>query len=176
VLEFTVLGRLRVLVDGKDVPVTDAVDRILLMGLLVNANQVVDPVEVVGSVWDHEPDLPASALDSADRLKSMVDGLPGPVRIVRPAGGYQLVVDERLIDYWRAKDLYLEAKLLAPMQRVEALRRAFALWPDTFEPDIAWSREVDSLMRRIVDELENTVRAIGKTNVVMPDIPGMPDD
>jgi DNA-binding SARP family transcriptional activator len=170
VLEFKVLGRLRVLVDGKDVPVTDAVDRILLMGLLVNANTVVDPVQVVGSVWDHEPDLPASALESADRLRAMIDELPGTTRLTRAVNGYQLTVDEELIDYSHAKGLYLAAKLQAPMQRAERLREAFALWPETFEPDVAWSREVDALMQQVVNELEEAVTTISKTTV-MPDPP-----
>jgi hypothetical protein len=166
VLEFKVLGRLRVLVDGKDVPVTDPVDRILLMGLLVNANAVVDPVEVVGSVWVEEPDLPASALASAARLKELVDGLPGLVRLQRhTGGGYQLIVDEALVDYRQAKAMYLEAKRQAPMRRAEMLRDAFALWPETFEPDIAWSRDVDALMEAIVKELDAVVRTMSKDRI-----------
>lgn len=158
------LGRLRVLVDGAEVPVTDPVDRILLMGLLVNANAVVDPVEVVGSVWNEEPDLPASALASAGRLRELIDRLPGPVRLQRHAAGYQLIVDEGLVDYRQAKAMYLEAKRQAPMQRAEMLRDAFALWPETFEPDIAWSRDVDALMESIVKELDDVVRAMSENS------------
>jgi DNA-binding SARP family transcriptional activator len=169
VLEFKVLGRLRVLVDGREVPVTDPVDRILLMGLLVNANTVVDPVEVVGSVWDEEPDLPTSALASAGRLKELIDGLPGLVRLQRHANGYQLIVDEGLVDYCQAKALYLQAKLQTPMQRAELLRDAFALWPEAFEPDIAWSRDVDALMEAIVKELDDVVRTLSKSTVIPDD-------
>jgi DNA-binding SARP family transcriptional activator len=169
VLEFKVLGRLRVLVDGADVPVDDPVDRILLMGLLVNANTVVDPGQVVGSVWDHEPDLSASALESAGRLQAMIEQLPGPTRLTRSGDGYRLVVDERLVDYCQARDLYAAATQQDPLRRAETLRQAFALWPATFEPDVAWSREVDALMRRIVDEMEATVQTM------MPNMPNIPD-
>jgi hypothetical protein len=164
VLEFKVLGRLRVLVDGVEVPVTDPVDRILLMGLLVNANVVVDPVEVVGSVWNEEPDLPASALASAGRLKEFVDGLPGLVRLQRHTGGYQLIIDPGLVDYCQAKAMFLEAKRQAPMRRAEMLRDAFALWPEDFEPDLAWSRDVDALMESIVKELDDVVRTLSKNS------------
>lgn len=161
-LEFKVLGRLRVLVDGAEVPVTDPVDRILLMGLLVNANAVVDPGEVVGSVWQEEAD----PLASAERLKVLVDGLSGLVRLQRHTGGYQLVVDDGLVDYRQAKAMYLESKLQAPMRRAEMLRDAFALWPADFEPDVAWSRDVDALMQSIVGELDDVVRTL---TMHMPD-------
>jgi hypothetical protein len=171
VLEFKVLGRLHVLVNGQDVPVTDPVDRILLMGLLVNANAVVDPVEVVGSVWDEEPDLSASPQASAGRLKELIDGLPGLVRLQRhTGGGYQLIVDEALVDYRQAKAMYLESKRQAPMQRAEMLRDAFALWPESFEPDIAWSRDVDELMESIVTELDIVVRTMTKNSIPDDDI------
>lgn len=163
-LEFTVLGRLRVVADGDEVAIPDPVDRILLMGLLVNANAVVDPVAVIGSVWQEESDLPASAHASAERLTKLVEGLPGHVRLRRHAMGYQLIVDEGLVDYCQAKAMYLEAKQLAPMRRAELLRDAFALWPETFEPDVAWSPTVDDLMESIVKDLDDVVRTLSKNS------------
>ncbi|TDV52150.1 AfsR/SARP family transcriptional regulator [Actinophytocola oryzae] len=168
-LEFKVLGRLRVVVDGRDVPVTGAVDRILLMGLLVNANTAVDPVEIVGSVWDEEADLAASVRESVGRLEALVDGLPGTTRLRPQSGGYRLSVNEGLIDYCQAKAMYRQSKHHTPMHSAELLRDAFALWPETFEPDVAWSREVDALMRSIVDDLDAAVRTISRSSPVLPD-------
>jgi hypothetical protein len=60
--------------------------------------------------------------------------------------------------------MYLEAKQLAPMRRAELLRDAFALWPETFEPDVAWSPTVDDLMESIVKDLDDVVRTLSKNS------------
>jgi hypothetical protein len=128
---------------------------------------------VIGSVWDHEPDLSASALESAARLQTLVEALPGHTRLTRSGDGYRLTVDENLVDYCQAKSLYEEAEHEPPLRRAETLRAAFTLWPETFQSDVAWSREVDALMRRIVDDMDATVKAISRSSI-LPDLPDPP--
>jgi hypothetical protein len=103
VLEFKVLGPLRVVVDDEDVPIDDPVDRALLTGLLLNPNQTVSPVSVIARHLSAPvSDLPTRAVESAERLRRLIDTLPGTTRLVERQGEYVLDIDEQLIDYTKA--------------------------------------------------------------------------
>lgn len=166
------LGPLRVLVDGQDIAVDDPIDRTLLTGLLLNANLVVSPVEVVRTLWAGlaalPADLPVQVARSADRVRRLVDGLPGGTRLVASTDGYRLDVDENLVDFFQAKALYDQTGNLPPLRRAELLRRAFALWPEHHEPDVAWSVAAESLMRSVVRELRAAVWALSRARATWP--------
>lgn len=155
-LEFKVLGRLQVLVDGEEVPVTDPVDRALLFGLLVNANREVDLARIL-------PNLDPSLMgESGERLTRLVDGLPGTTRLTVSAREALLEVDEDLIDYHQAKALYAKAMRQPPERREELLGEAYALWPATFPRNAATSPEIDRLQLRVARAWEQAAREIGK--------------
>jgi hypothetical protein len=127
-LEFKVLGPLRVLVDNVDVPVDDPVDRALLAGLLLNPNHAVSPAE---AATQHLPGTTPvhSLVESADRLRRLLEELPGPARLVRAENRYLLRIDNALIDRTRAENLLGEARRQPLRHRSEILRRANRLWP-----------------------------------------------
>jgi DNA-binding SARP family transcriptional activator len=101
VLEFSVLGPLRVRRDDRDVPIARRKSRGLLALLLIRANHSVATDQLIDDLWVREP--PASA-ESAFRvhlsflrkaLRSS-DSDPGPIEAT--AGGYRIVVARDAVD------------------------------------------------------------------------------
>ena len=134
-LEFSVLGPLRVRRDGSDVPLARPKSRGLLALLLARANHSVATDQLIDDLWVHEP--PASA-DSAFRvhlsflrkaLRGRSESDPGP--IVATAGGYRIVVAPDAVDAMVFECALREARAAsasgAPAAAVAALERALAL-------------------------------------------------
>ena len=104
-LEFSVLGPLRVRRDDCDVPLARPKCRGLLALLLVRANHSIATDQLIDDLWVHEP--PASA-ESAFRvhlsflrkaLRGNAEGDPGPIEAT--AGGYRIVVAPGPLRSWR---------------------------------------------------------------------------
>lgn len=131
-LRLCLLGPVQILVDDRPVPLGGPGIRGLLAMLLLEPNQVVSLDRIVDVLWAHEP--PASA-------RTMVQGYvsrlrqrlafadpSGWVRIVTNPPGYQLVVDEDLIDVTIARRLLAQARDEPVARRAELLRAAQNLW------------------------------------------------
>ena len=105
-LEFSVLGPLRVRREGRDVPIARPKSRGLLALLLARANHAVTTDQLIDELWVHEP--PASA-ESAVRvhlsflrkaLRCGSDADLGPIEAT--AGGYRISVSAEAADAARA--------------------------------------------------------------------------
>ena len=133
-LEFKVLGPLRVLVDGEEVPVEEPLDRALLTALLLSPNQVVSAITAINTYLVQPGSLPWERIvESGERLRGLINALPGTTRLAQSdvPGQYVLEVDEDLIDHTRARALYDESQRQPPARRGDLLREALELWPPT---------------------------------------------
>ena len=130
-LEFSVLGPLRVRRDGHDVTIARPKSRGLLALLLARANHSVATDQLIDELWVHEP--PASA-ESAFRVhlsflrKALrVAGTdPGPIEAL--AGGYRIAVVTDAVDVLGFEAALREARVAsnagAATETVTALERA----------------------------------------------------
>ncbi|MGH3950477.1 MAG: BTAD domain-containing putative transcriptional regulator [Pseudonocardiaceae bacterium] len=139
-LRIQLLGPVTVLADGVPVPVGGPGVRALLALLALNANHVVGQSEIVDALWAHDPPATARTIvhghvsqlrralaTAADMLtaRGRADDMVH-IRTVSP--GYQLIVDEELVDVHQAR-LLLERSEGAPaLRRSELLTDALALW------------------------------------------------
>ncbi|MEH3032870.1 MAG: BTAD domain-containing putative transcriptional regulator [Aeromicrobium erythreum] len=149
-LRVTVMGTVSAWRDGEELDLGGPRQRAVL-GLLVAAGRrTVSTDRFVEDLWEGEP--PAKALGAlqvyVSNLRKVLE--PGrqrrqPARVLTSvAPGYQLVLPEDAVDTWWFAALVREARSLDdPVQRLERLDRALALWTD--EPfaahaDLEWAR------------------------------------
>ncbi|MBE1488309.1 AfsR/SARP family transcriptional regulator [Plantactinospora soyae] len=127
---FGLLGEVEVRVDGRRLPLGHARQRAVLVALLVDANQLVAPDQLIDRVWgDRPPDTVRNTLHSyLSRLRRTLSGAPG-VDIVRRSGGYLIAVDELTVDLHRFRRLVGQARSVSDGEQALALfERAFGLW------------------------------------------------
>ncbi|SMD24073.1 DNA-binding transcriptional activator of the SARP family [Kibdelosporangium aridum] len=120
------LGPVRVLRDGKELPLGPARQRAVLAVLASHAGQVVSRDAIIRAVWG-EPE-PASA---ASNLHSYVSGLRRVLKteVETAASGYLLRVEKDQLDVGRFERLYWRGKAARdPREAEEALTQALALW------------------------------------------------
>jgi DNA-binding SARP family transcriptional activator len=130
-MEFSLLGDVRVRLDGRAVDVGHARQRAVLVVLLVEANRVVPDDELVDRVWgEHRlPARPARALQTyVSLLRSALAAGGGGATIARRAGGYQLRVPEEAVDLHRFRALTERAHGAGDETAAELLERALGLW------------------------------------------------
>jgi DNA-binding SARP family transcriptional activator len=105
-VEFRLLGSVDAAVDGRAVDIGSARQRIVLVALLVDANQVVPPDQLVWRVWGNDP--PPSAMGTlysyVSRLRRAL-AVADDVRIARQSGGYVVIADPGAIDLYRFGEL-----------------------------------------------------------------------
>ena len=89
-VQFAVLGRLEVRIDGGAAPLGGPKQRALLALLLLSANEVVSRDRLVDGLWGER--APASADRSLDSYVSRLRALIGPDRIERRPPGYLIRV------------------------------------------------------------------------------------
>jgi DNA-binding SARP family transcriptional activator len=137
-LEFSVLGPLRVKRDGRDVPIARPKSRGLLGLLLARANHGVPTDQLIDELWVHEPPLSAesafrvhlSFLRKALRGEAEREdgGESGPISA--SAGGYRIVVATEAVDALGFEAAVREARTAsnagAPETTVRTLERALA--------------------------------------------------
>jgi DNA-binding SARP family transcriptional activator/ABC-type transport system substrate-binding protein len=129
-VEFAVLGRLEVRIDGRAVPLGGPKQRALLALLLLNANEVVSRDRLIDRLWGERP--PGSAQRSLDSYVSRLRALLGADRIERRAPGYLLNVEPGELDLARFEELLEQGRSAAARRDAAAardhLRDALALW------------------------------------------------
>jgi DNA-binding SARP family transcriptional activator/tetratricopeptide (TPR) repeat protein len=115
---YQLLGPLCVQVDGHEVTVTAAKQRILLATLLLRANTVVGQDELIERLWEDNP--PAGARDTVRayvmRLRNLLGGRD---TIITAPAGYLIRVEPQQLDLLHVREL------LADPSRVH---EAWALW------------------------------------------------
>jgi YVTN family beta-propeller protein len=129
-VEFAVLGRLEVRIDGEAAPLGGPKQRALLALLLLNANEVVSRDRLVDALWGER--APASAQRSLDSYVSRLRTLLGADRIERRPPGYLIQVAPGELDLERFEGLLEDGRAAAAAGDAttasERLREALSLW------------------------------------------------
>ncbi|ONI78797.1 hypothetical protein ALI144C_28900 [Actinosynnema sp. ALI-1.44] len=141
VVRFGVLGPVQAVVDGEPVALGGPGVRGLLAMLLLRPNEVVPVEDILDGLWGEDPPLTARTI-----VQNYVSRLRRQLRLVDPTGsvwidtqlpGYQLIVDEDLIDVTRATRLLTRARHEHPVRRAEMLREALGLWRGPVLADVS---------------------------------------
>jgi peptide/nickel transport system substrate-binding protein len=129
-VEFAVLGRVEVRIDGQPVSLGGPKQRGLLALLLLNANEVVSRDRLIDSLWEGR--APASAQRSLDSYVSRLRTLLGGGRIERQTPGYLLRVEPNELDLERFEGLLERGRAAAAtgdaMAARDLLVEALGIW------------------------------------------------
>ncbi|MEV2213885.1 BTAD domain-containing putative transcriptional regulator [Streptomyces sp. NPDC050997] len=130
--EFAILGSLEVRSGSELLSVNGALQRRVLVMLLLEAGRVVPVSRLVTAAWDEEP--PDSAEHQVRKTVAKLRGrIPhGPEIIVTDGPGYRAVVDTEQLDLLRHQQLLKQARESLDARETERatprLREALALW------------------------------------------------
>ena len=132
-LRLSVLGRLRVELAGRPVPLGPLKQRLVLATLLSCPNRLVTIDVLTEAVWRDEP--PRTARKNVQvyvsTLRTLLDP-GGEDRIVYDCGGYRLRVEREELDLLRFEDLVRAGRAASaagdPEHGAELLGRALGLW------------------------------------------------
>jgi DNA-binding SARP family transcriptional activator len=176
-LRFRLLGPVQVLLDDRPVPLGGTGMRGLLAMLLLEPNQVVSLDRIVDVLWSHEPPESARTMVQGyvSRLRQRLAGADptGAVRIVTNPPGYQLLVNEQLIDVTVARTLVAEAWGAPAVRRAELLRDAQALWRGPALADLGGRVQAPELNELRLSVLEGRIEAdleLGRHNEVIGEL------
>ena len=130
VVEFSVLGPVEAVVDGRPVPLPAAKPRALLAILLLSRNRVVPVHELIADLWGEEP--PETAAKALQVYVSQLRKAIGADRVLTKPPGYSVRVDDGELDLDRFERFAREGRerLAAggAKDAVELLEQALALW------------------------------------------------
>ncbi|RKT54200.1 AfsR/SARP family transcriptional regulator [Saccharothrix australiensis] len=128
-VEFRVLGPVEAHVDGRWVELGPARQRWVLAVLLVEANRLLPADRLLDHVWgDRVPSRGRDVLYGyLSRLRRVLRAT-GEADIVRRTGGYELVVDEGVVDVHRFRRLLADARATDDARAVAMLEQALGLW------------------------------------------------
>jgi YVTN family beta-propeller protein len=175
-VQFAVLGRLEVRIDGEAAPLGGPKQRVLLALLLLNANEVVSRDRLVDALWGER--APASAGRSLDSYVSRLRTLLGSDRIERRPPGYLLRLAPGELDLERFERMLEEARSAADATTAsERLHEALGLWhgpalADLLNEPFAAS-EAERLEERRLLALEERIDAdlaLGRGHELVPEL------
>jgi DNA-binding SARP family transcriptional activator len=176
-LRFCLLGPVQVLLEERPVPLGGTGMRGLLAMLLLEPNQVVSLDRIVDVLWAHEPPESARTMVQGyvSRLRQRLTAADptGSVRIMTNPPGYQLLVDESLIDVTMARKLVAESWGAPAVRRAELLRAAQALWRGSELADIGGRVPAPELAELRLAVLEGRIEAdleLGRHNEVIGEL------
>jgi DNA-binding SARP family transcriptional activator len=176
-LRFCLLGPVQVLLDERAVPLGGTGMRGLLAMLLLEPNQVVSLDRIVDVLWAHEPPESARTMVQGyvSRLRQRLAAADptGSVRIVTNPPGYQLLVDESLIDVTLARKLVTDSWGAPAVRRAELLRAAQNLWRGSELADIGGRVPAPELAELRLAVLEGRIAAdleLGRHNEVIGEL------
>src|SRR5882757_363080 len=132
--EFRILGPLDVTRDGTSMPISAPKLRVLLVSLLVDANRVVTVDTLTSRLWDQAQ--PAGARNTLQnyvlRLRRTLGSVHDLNIVATRAGGYQISIDDEMLDLSRFSRLTAEARSLAAAgdtpRAAKLLKEALGLW------------------------------------------------
>ncbi|WP_432152882.1 BTAD domain-containing putative transcriptional regulator [Streptomyces tricolor] len=128
-LEFTLLGDVQAVADGRPLPLGPARQRSVLVALLIDAGHVVTVDTLMERVWGDGP--PQRARGTLHAYLSRLRNAFGPGRqlLARRPGGYALLVDPLTVDLNRFRAHTAAARRTGDDRAREALfGRALSLW------------------------------------------------
>lgn len=157
-IRFGVLGPVQVVAGDEPVALGGPGVRGVLAMLLLRPNEVVPVEDILGGLWGDDPPLTARTI-----VQNYVSRLRRQLRLVDPTGsvwidtrlpGYQLIVDEELIDVTQATILLARSRHEHPVRRAEMLRAALDLWRGPVLADVSpriTAPQLDSLRLAILE-------------------------
>ncbi|MEV8436987.1 BTAD domain-containing putative transcriptional regulator [Actinosynnema sp. NPDC051121] len=149
-IEFGVLGPLRVRVDGREVPVPSGLGRTLLAALLLRAGEVVPAELLVDRLWGGAPPNPGRAKATLQMVVRRLRQALGEANVVRTTtNGYVADVPPGALDLH-------EFRALAGQGR---FAEALALWRGEPLSDVSHTEDVASLLEERLTVLERRVAA-----------------
>ncbi|WP_445517509.1 BTAD domain-containing putative transcriptional regulator [Streptomyces sp. NEAU-174] len=181
-MDFALLGPLVINVEGRQLTVPAARQRVLLAALLLNANRVVSADRLSHFLWDGSPPSSASATlrTYVMRLRQVLGPQAGR-RIVTRSPGYLIELGERESDlgrfvaHRRAGESAIASGDLA--SGAEELNRALSLWRDEPLLDIASStlcdvevRHLQELRRQTVGKWIDAELELGRHHRMLPEL------
>src|ERR1700687_4146565 len=126
---FRVLGPFEVVIDGRTAPLGSARKRLVLAGLVANANAVVSSDRLIDIVWGDE--LPATALSSLQKYVHRLRASVGD-RLLTRAPGYLLRIDAGESDASRFESFLADATRLTTAgelsEAIATFDAALGLW------------------------------------------------
>ncbi|MCX4684783.1 NB-ARC domain-containing protein [Kitasatospora purpeofusca] len=129
-LGFEVLGPVRALRDGEELPLGSPQQQALLLSLLFRSGRQVSGGQLIDDLWGDEP--PASAHGVIRTYVHRLRRVLGPDVLTSLGGGYLLVADHDGLDTARCETLAARARVLRadgrPAEAATVLRAALALW------------------------------------------------
>jgi DNA-binding SARP family transcriptional activator len=134
VVDFRVLGPLRVCVRGTEVPIHAAKQRALAAALILHANKTVVLDELSDVLWDEQPprDVRGAIQAYVMRLRQALGHAAGQPLIRTVPGGYLLEADDEAVDLLRFYRLTRQAERAATAGALRdascCLEDALALW------------------------------------------------
>ncbi len=177
-VEFRLLGDVEARVDGRRLEIGHALQRCVLVVLLVDVNHPIPVEQLVERVWSSRP--PASARRSltsyVSRLRNLLADVPG-VTIARKPGGYVLTADALSVDLHRFRLLASQARATADPDEATALfDRALGMWDG--EPfgslDTTWVNDLRLMLlaERFLVELDRNDVALraGRHGELLPEL------
>ncbi|MCQ8187579.1 AfsR/SARP family transcriptional regulator [Streptomyces rugosispiralis] len=181
-MDFALLGPLVINVDGCQLTVPAARQRVLLAALLLNANRVVSADRLSHFLWDGSPPSSASATlrTYVMRLRQVL-GHQANRRIVTRSPGYLIELDEyesdlgRFAAHRRAGESAIASGDLST--GAEELNRALSLWRDEPLLDIPSStlcdvevRHLQELRRQTVAKRIDVELELGRHHGMLPEL------
>jgi DNA-binding SARP family transcriptional activator/tetratricopeptide (TPR) repeat protein len=153
VVEFHLLGDVQADIDGRLVEFGHARQRCVLATLLLEANQVIRGAELVSRVWSDRqlPTHPANALQTYLTLLRRAFNGSAEVAIEWQSPGYRLIVDPKVVDVHRFRDLLTDAhSVTADERKADLIEQALRLWRG--EPfatlDTSWLNTVRATLEK----------------------------
>ncbi len=141
---FQLLGPVGVVVGGRCLDLGSPKQRIVLAALLAEAGRPVGVDVLIDRVWDEAPQGASRRMVSTyvSRLRRVLDQVRAaggePVELVRRPGGYELRVEQDLVDLHRFRRLVAAAedRSRPDAERAGLLRDALDLWQGTAMSDL----------------------------------------
>ena len=137
-MEFLLLGPVEISDGSSPVALGGPKQRLVLVHLLLRANQLVTTDRLIDAVWGEEP--PAAARNTLQVYVSHLRKSLGPGRLEGRSGGYVLRVDPSSIDSVRFEALVNEGRALVdtdPAAAVRILHEALEQWRGPALDDLA---------------------------------------
>lgn len=177
--EFLVLGPLRVVVDGRVVPVRMGRQTQLLASLILSAGEVVSRDTLIDALWGEQP--PAAATNALQVSVHALRKQLGPERITTDGPGYRLHVEPGELDLERFGRLVARGRNELAVGDAETaastLREALALWRGPALVDVAYASFAQGEIARVEElrlvALEERVEAdleLGRHDELVPEL------
>ena len=180
-MDFRILGPLEVVDSGSALPLGGRNQRTLLALLLLHAGEVVSSDRMIDALWGEE--APRTAQTSIQNSISRLRKLLGSERLVTRSPGYELRLQDDLLDARRARELVGEARAAEPPERVRLMNEAEQLWRGPPLADFAYAgfaqaaiAQLEELRLGIVEERIDAELELGRDTELLGKLEGLVAD